>query len=94
EVPTRERRYRMRGRCQCGGAIAFAHEDLGCLQCGEACCPRCAFRPEGHVFCPACASRVLARLEDADAVRSRAFPLGRQARAPRPAAARASPVLS
>lgn len=87
----------MRGRCQCGGAIAFPHEDLGCLQCGETCCPRCAFRPEGHVFCSACTGRVLARLKDADPVPSRSSPLVRQAGAPRPAAVRpavrASPVL-
>ena len=70
----------MRGRCECGGAIAFAHQDLGCLQCGEACCPCCAFRPEGHVFCPACASRVLARLKDAEPVPLRASPPGRPAR--------------
>jgi hypothetical protein len=54
----------MRGRCQCGGAITYAHEDLGCLECGEVCCPGCAFRPEGHVFCPSCASRVFARFKE------------------------------
>lgn len=85
----------MRGRCQCGGAIAFAHEDLGCLQCGETCCPHCAFRPEGHVFCPACTGRILARLKDP--IPSRSVPIVRPAGAPRLAparpAARGSPVL-
>lgn len=88
----------MRGRCECGGAIAFAHQDLGCLECGEACCPSCAFRPEGHVFCPACAARILARLRDAEPPPFRASPLVRPVGVPRlvtarPASPPASPLL-
>ncbi|MBI3003051.1 MAG: hypothetical protein HYY54_05440 [candidate division NC10 bacterium] len=82
----------MRGRCQCGGAIAFAHEDLGCLQCGEACCPACAFRPEGHVFCPACTGRMLARGRDTEPVPLRPSPLVRPAGMPRLAPARPTPL--
>ena len=82
----------MRGRCQCGGAIGFAHEDLGCLQCGEACCPACAFRPEGRVFCPACTGRVLARGRDAEPPSFRASPLVRPAGAPRLVTARPAPT--
>ena len=88
----------MRDRCHCGGVIAFAHQDLGCLQCGEACCPCCAFSPEGHVFCPSCAGWVLARLKDAPAVTSGAFPQVRPAGVPRPIpappASQPSPALS
>jgi hypothetical protein len=82
----------MRGRCTCGGAIAFAHEDLGCLQCGEACCPACAFRPEGRVFCPTCTGRMLARGKGAEPPSFRASPPVHLVAMPRLVTARPAPT--
>jgi hypothetical protein len=42
-------------RCDCGFVIRYQNEDLGCIDCGEPCCPACAFMSEGAVYCAACA---------------------------------------
>jgi|GEM_PF-3298497 len=42
-------------RCQCGFVITYPNENLGCLECGEPCCPACAFVSEGAAYCAACA---------------------------------------
>ncbi|MBI3003053.1 MAG: hypothetical protein HYY54_05450 [candidate division NC10 bacterium] len=44
----------MAGRCECGHALDHAYDDLGCLGCGQACCPRCSYAPEAAVYCAAC----------------------------------------
>lgn len=40
--------------CQCGQRISYRYEDWGCLSCGAQCCPTCAYRPEGVIFCLSC----------------------------------------
>jgi hypothetical protein len=45
-------------RCGCGFVIRYPNENLGCIECGEPCCPGCAFHSEGVVYCPGCARRV------------------------------------
>ncbi len=42
-------------RCHCGFVITYQNENLGCIDCGEACCPACAFTSEGVVYCATCA---------------------------------------
>src|SRR3989304_538645 len=46
-------------RCRCGFVIAYPNENLGCIECGEPCCPACGFVSEGAVYCAACAREVL-----------------------------------
>jgi hypothetical protein len=45
-------------RCRCGFVITYPNENLGCIECGEPCCPGCAFVSEGAVYCAACAREV------------------------------------
>jgi hypothetical protein len=45
-------------RCGCGAAIRYHTEDLGCVECGKACCPACVFVSEGAVYCADCARQV------------------------------------
>lgn len=42
-------------RCHCGYVIRYPNENLGCIECGEPCCPACAFSSEGVVYCSTCA---------------------------------------
>lgn len=42
-------------RCRCGFVITYPKDNLGCIECGEPCCPACAFVSEGAVYCAACA---------------------------------------
>lgn len=45
----------MRKHCHCGQEVNTLFEDLGCLECGAACCPSCAYTPEDVVYCARCA---------------------------------------
>jgi hypothetical protein len=45
-------------RCRCGFVISYPNENLGCIECGEPCCPACAFVSEGAVYCAACAGQI------------------------------------
>lgn len=45
----------MRTHCRCGQEVNSPFEDLGCLECGAACCPACAYTPEDVVYCASCA---------------------------------------
>jgi len=44
-------------RCHCGFVIRYGNENLGCIDCGEPCCPACAFMSEGVVYCASCAQK-------------------------------------
>ena len=45
-------------RCGWGFVLAYPIENLGCIECGEPCCPACAFVSEGAVYCAACAGEI------------------------------------
>lgn len=45
-------------RCRCGFVLAYPGQNLGCIDCGEPCCPACAFVSEGVVYCAACAREI------------------------------------
>jgi hypothetical protein len=49
----------MASRCQCGSEKLQAVPDLGCLDCGAACCPACAIHLESAVYCRGCAGTLL-----------------------------------
>lgn len=44
--------------CECGNQVS-AFERLGCLDCGVACCPRCAVPLESVGYCQHCAKELL-----------------------------------
>lgn len=48
-----------RSTCDCGTPILRANDDLGCLECGEPCCPVCAYILESVVYCAFCAADLL-----------------------------------
>lgn len=48
----------MSGTCQCGHAIVHGFDALGCLTCGQPCCPNCSYAPEAAVYCTACTAAV------------------------------------
>jgi hypothetical protein len=48
-----------RSTCDCGMPILRASDDLGCLECGEPCCPVCAYVLESVVYCAFCAVDLL-----------------------------------
>jgi hypothetical protein len=49
----------MMTRCACGNAIAPGVEELGCIQCGRACCRACGISLESVTYCSMCASALL-----------------------------------
>lgn len=49
----------MNARCQCGVEIKHPFERLGCVECGDACCPTCAIPLESATYCRACAASLL-----------------------------------
>jgi len=49
----------MAGRCRCGSALQHIDEDLGCIQCGAACCPVCSYEIESAHYCSTCAEVLL-----------------------------------
>jgi hypothetical protein len=44
----------MSGTCHCGHALDHGFDALGCLGCGQACCPKCSYAPEAAVYCATC----------------------------------------
>ncbi|MGH7394482.1 MAG: hypothetical protein ACREJF_02615 [Candidatus Methylomirabilales bacterium] len=44
----------MSGTCHCGHALDHGFDALGCLGCGQACCPKCSYAPEAAVYCAVC----------------------------------------
>ena len=49
----------MKPLCRCGAELKFSFEQLGCVDCGAACCPACAYQLESASYCPACAEVIL-----------------------------------
>jgi len=49
----------MDARCRCGNVIRYSFEHLGCIECGAACCPACAFPLESATYCLRCAEAIL-----------------------------------
>ena len=49
----------MRARCRCGTEIHHAVDQLGCIECGSACCPACSYELESTNYCAACAEALL-----------------------------------
>ena len=49
----------MRVRCRCGSEIQFHFDQLGCIQCGAACCPACSYELESASYCGSCAEGIL-----------------------------------
>ena len=48
-----------RKTCECGAPLLRAVEDLGCVGCGRACCPVCAYTLESVIYCAFCAAEFL-----------------------------------
>ena len=46
----------METRCRCGSEVHFAFEQLGCIECGAACCPGCSYELESTHYCARCAA--------------------------------------
>lgn len=46
-------------QCRCGSWIHHAFDQLGCIECGAACCPACAFPLESATYCRRCAESIL-----------------------------------
>lgn len=49
----------MEVRCRCGSSIRYSFYDLGRIECGEPCCPACAFPLESATYCLRCAESIL-----------------------------------
>lgn len=45
--------------CHCGHAIAYPLDDLGCIECGQACCHACGVSLESVTYCAKCAETLL-----------------------------------
>ncbi len=45
--------------CSCAHDIDEAFYDLGCIECGTACCPSCAVPLESVTYCRSCARSLL-----------------------------------
>ena len=49
----------MGAQCRCGSTVEFSFNHLGCIGCGAACCPACAYQLESADYCPTCAETLL-----------------------------------
>jgi hypothetical protein len=49
----------MATRCRCGSVVQHSYDHLGCIQCGAACCPACAYELESAQYCSNCAEALL-----------------------------------
>ena len=58
-VPCDEEVSMSRSTCECGAPILRAVDDLGCIDCGQPCCPVCAYVLESVAYCAFCASQFL-----------------------------------
>ena len=45
--------------CRCGREVRFAFQQLGCIECGAACCPSCSYQLESTHYCRRCAESLL-----------------------------------
>ena len=45
--------------CDCGHAIAYPFDDLGCIECGRPCCRACGVSLESVTYCAGCAEALL-----------------------------------
>ena len=45
--------------CVCGMPLSHVVEELGCIQCGRACCLACGVSLESVTYCPACATALM-----------------------------------
>ena len=45
--------------CGCSNDVDRARYDLGCIDCGTACCPSCAVFLESATYCRSCARSLL-----------------------------------
>ena len=45
--------------CGCTNDLDQAPYDLGCIDCGAACCPSCAVHLESATYCRSCARALL-----------------------------------
>lgn len=46
-------------RCECGTSLRGGRDAWGCLACGAACCPACAWNLESTAYCARCAHGLL-----------------------------------
>lgn len=46
-------------RCECGSPLKHARYAWGCVECGAACCPVCAWELESAAYCRSCAHWLL-----------------------------------
>jgi hypothetical protein len=46
-------------QCRCGREVRFAFQQLGCIECGAACCPGCSYQLESTHYCGSCAESLL-----------------------------------
>lgn len=49
----------MEARCRCGSPVPHPFYEMGCIECGAACCPACAVPLESATYCLRCAESVL-----------------------------------
>ncbi|HEV8440962.1 MAG TPA: hypothetical protein VGT40_22985 [Methylomirabilota bacterium] len=49
----------MQATCGCGNPIAYPYDELGCIECGQACCPACGVFLESVTYCARCARGLL-----------------------------------
>ena len=49
----------MKVRCRCSAPLPYDFERLGCVSCGEPCCPVCGFLLESAWHCAACTDALL-----------------------------------
>ncbi len=41
----------MGAQCRCGTEVEFSFDQLGCIECGAACCPACSYQLESASYC-------------------------------------------
>ena len=49
----------MARQCRCGSEVHFVFDQLGCIECGAACCPSCSYQLESTHYCGSCAETLL-----------------------------------
>ena len=49
----------MNARCRCGNLLTHSFYQMGCIECGAACCPACAVLIESATYCARCAEAIL-----------------------------------
>lgn len=49
----------MRTTCACGFPLMRRADELGCIECGRACCRACGILLESAVYCSVCARALM-----------------------------------